>query len=119
MTTPIELGLDPYDIAPRFTYDQDWIVAIEPIEGSVSPVYPPGTTVVAKIYVDNKLSTLQQPPVTSWPGVIVDDVIRFRVESALTDVIPKGYWMRICLKYPNTPDTDDYVLGKGKVVRDD
>lgn len=41
MTTPIELGWDPYDIAPRFTYDQDWIVAIEPIEGSVSPVYPP------------------------------------------------------------------------------
>lgn len=112
----IDVGWKPSEnkINPVFSKRQDWIVAFQP-DSVPAPVFPDGTTFTLKIYEDGGL----EAEVLSNAATIVSGEIRFRIESAITDLIPAGKPVRIYASYPNTPDTDDFTWSKGIVKRDD
>lgn len=107
-------GFRPNRVDPLFVKRQDWIVRFEPYEGD--PDYPDGTEVWFRQYEDPLATTEIGVAVQ---GEIVDGGIRFKIESAITDDIPKGVYVRIYIKYPNSPTSDDYCFAKGRVQRDD
>lgn len=115
----MELGWRPLDITPIFSLGQDWIVTLEPTPGSVTPVYPSGTHVYARIYADTKRETLLAPPLTEWEGQIVGDNVVFHVEATQVDLILPKQYMRIMIVYPGIPVSDPFCWAHGKVERDD
>lgn len=118
----VKLGWKPIAVQPIFSKGQDWIVTIEPIPGSPSPVWPVGTTVVAKIYppdTDTRLPLASWTTQFSWPGVIAGDNLMFKAESADADLVLEEALIRIRVSFPNAPTTDDYTYCAGKCVRDD
>lgn len=115
----MELGWRPLEITPIFSLGQDWIVTLEPAEGSASPAYPSGTRVYASIFADNRFETLQGDPLTEWEGAIVGDNVVFHVEHVEVDQIRSKQYMRIMIDYPGTPVRDPFCWAKGRVVRDD
>ena len=115
----MELGWRPLEITPIFSLGQDWIVTLEPTPDSVTPVYPSGTHVYARIYADAKRETLLAAPLREWEGQVVGDNVVFHVEAAETDTVLGKQYMRIMIIYPGTPVQDPFCWAHGKVERDD
>lgn len=114
MTEPIQLGWKAPRIEMILSKGGDWIVTLEPVEGSTPPDYPLDTTVTLTVYNDLKLTSV----FGTYPGVVEDPNVTFDIESELADLIPNGKQVRIHLHYPDATK-NDFMWAKGKVVRDD
>lgn len=120
MQPVIKLGPEPYPIALVLVRGQDFTQVIEPApgSGSVSPVYPAGTTVTLAVHpedTDPDLPFADWEVLQSWPGEIVDDEIWLSAPLEDTDLIPAGALATIRIVYPDSPH-QRYVWGKGPVV---
>lgn len=117
----MDLGWRPLEITPIFSFDQDWIVTLEPEPGSPTLIYPPDTVVYARIYADAKLSTLKAGHMSEWPGSInpLTQAVSFHTEAALVNLVDNKRYMRIMIIYPGTPVLDPFCWAKGQVERDD
>lgn len=52
-----------------------------------------------------------------WEGIIEGSLVRFKVESEVTDQVRRGDTVQFCMSTPDGLETTDWVITTGRVVR--